>query len=118
MIRDLDLPVEPIRAVVSVDGVDTEYLRIGRGAPLLLITDTPNRTCPLARELGRQFRVLAPVIPASVEQPADFVRWLQGFLDGLGVDRASVFVDDRYREPVERMAAGDANRIATIQSLP
>lgn len=76
----------PVRAVVCAHGIETEYLRIGSGRPIVLLA-LDEAFAPgiesLARVLAPLGRVVAPLAPARpTEGGRD--RWLVDFLDGVG----------------------------------
>lgn len=90
---------------VRVDGVDTNYHDVGSGPPVVLIHGSGPGVSAWANwrltlpALAEQHRVLAPDVlgfgyterPAGVRYDLDtWVRHLVGFLDALGIDRASV----------------------------
>lgn len=77
---------EPVRAIVYADGIETEYLRIGSGRPILLLALDEASALDIesfARMLAPVGRVVAPLAPA---RPTDGGRdrWLVDFLDGVG----------------------------------
>lgn len=92
------------RASVCSDAVETEYLRAGRGAPIVYIGSSAptddERTAVLVR-LASHFRVIVPLatsVPATVVpdeyRDTSFARWLRGVLDGLGILAAGFVVED------------------------
>jgi pimeloyl-ACP methyl ester carboxylesterase len=98
-----DLPERPRsfpRArTVPVHGTDTFYLEAGDGPAVVLLHGlgaTNASMLPTLVELARDHRVLAPDLPGfgdsgkpAVEYgPTFFARWLVGFLDAVGVERA------------------------------
>lgn len=91
------------RASVCCDAVETEYLRAGRGAPIVYIgssaTVDDEGTAVLSR-LANHFRVIVPLPKSAlttlvpdecVETP--FAGWLRGVLDGLGIVAAGFVVE-------------------------
>jgi 2-hydroxymuconate-semialdehyde hydrolase len=90
-------------AVVSVDGVRVHYLRRGRGAPLLLLhgfTVGSSRLTygPSLEPLSEHFDVIAPDLPGygfsgtpdTLYTTADYVRFVVGFLDALGLEKVNL----------------------------
>ncbi|MGH7637970.1 MAG: hypothetical protein ACREOK_09995 [Gemmatimonadaceae bacterium] len=78
----------PARAVVHAAGVDTEYLRSGRGDAIVIVTHDLDASdlAELIAQLEGRYLVLAaaPVLAGCVQLDA----WLNGFLEGLGVSAA------------------------------
>ncbi len=94
--RDVRFPRE---AVVDVDGIRTSYLEAGQGTPVVLLHGlgaTNASMLPLLWELAKDHRVLAPDLPGfgNSDKPfrayhaAFYARWLRGFLDATGIERA------------------------------
>lgn len=84
--------VPPARAVVHAAGTDTEYLRSGRGNAIVVVADDLD-----APELGDVIASLADrylVLAASpvAANAADFARWFNGFLEGLGISSAHLLL--------------------------
>jgi pimeloyl-ACP methyl ester carboxylesterase len=79
-----------VEAVVQAHGVETHYVRAGRGpAVLLLRAGGSGSTDPLFVHLATDFRVIAPVIPDVPSLAA----WIRDVIDGLGLDRPSIVAD-------------------------
>lgn len=80
----------PVRASVSAGGVDTAYLRVGAGRPILLVTLVTLDAAlaagleALAGSLAPYGRVIVPLAPAPPDAPGR-AAWLGDFLDGVGV---------------------------------
>lgn len=102
---------EPVRASVCAGGVETDYVRVGRGVPVLLLAapDDPDRDT-LLRSLGAQARVIAPRIPAGV----DFASWLRDFLDGVGVLPVRIVATGALVTPALEFAAADPSRVERV----
>lgn len=91
------------RASVCCDAVETEYLRAGRGAPIVYIGSSATADeegAAVLLRLASHFRVIVPLSkPApptvapddSIERP--FGAWLRGVLDGLGIVTAGFVVE-------------------------
>lgn len=76
----------PVRAVVTAGGVETEYLRVGVGRPILFVTLDPTLAAgldALAESLAPYGRVIVPLAPAPADVPMR-TAWLGDFLDGVG----------------------------------
>jgi pimeloyl-ACP methyl ester carboxylesterase len=116
-----------VRAFVHAGGATTEYLRAGHGAPVVLLVE-PGSSDVLVGRLARDFRVVAPEVPAPPETAADpsgrlaFCRWLRAFCDGLGIERCGLVAGAAYgaaalafalleEERVERLVLLDARRL-------
>lgn len=80
------------RGVVHAGGVETQYVRAGRGDVVVLLAAGLDREDVLqtVHALSREFLVLAAV-PSS-GGAASLSRWLRAFLECLGVTGAHVFL--------------------------
>jgi len=105
----------PALASVTAGGVDTEYLRCGRGPALVLLTERGDGawTGGVVQELSRDFLVLAPRRPPGVT----FADWLAGFLDGLGITRATIVAEGSELAPALAFADADSLRVARVAVL-
>ncbi len=87
-------------ACVVVGSTDTQYQSAGRGDAVVLLAADPATTATLLERLPRRLRVLAPdMSPMTTIGPdaADrFDEWLHGFLDALGISRASLISDSFF----------------------
>lgn len=99
------VPTTPpeVQAEVTVNGVRVHYVRQGRGAPLLLLhgfTVGSSRLTygPSFGPLARNFDVIAPDLPGygfsgspdTLYSTADYVAFVVGFMDALGLERANL----------------------------
>lgn len=94
----------PIEACIQAGGVETPYLRAGRGATLLLLLGVGPEAWrvevfEVLRRLGRVVRpeLVDPVWGAGAAAAdgngVDPERWLRDLLEGLGLDRPLVVLD-------------------------
>lgn len=111
------------RAAVSVGPIETEYLSIGRGAPVVIL----DPGLALAAEEGRLpdtfrgGRVIVPVhttvtalaTPARDGGPA-FEVWWRGFVDGLGLSGVTVVVPAALEADLRRLADASPDEIVRI----
>jgi len=85
---------------VEVDGLPVHYVTAGTGSPLLLLHGAGDNTLDwrwVLPALARTHRVYAPDLPGSPDSarpvadysPAFFERFITGFLDVLGIERAT-----------------------------
>jgi len=102
--RTLEAPSDTERqGDVTVGGVRVHYLRRGRGTPLLLLhgftVGTSRLTYgPSLAPLAEHFDVIAPDLPGyglsgspeTLYTTADYVRFVAGFLDALGLERVNL----------------------------
>jgi hypothetical protein len=81
----------PARAIVCAAGIDTPYVRAGRGEAMVIVAaDVDARDVQqMIVDLAEHFLVLAAA-PAVTEDGRAFEQWLRNFLDGLGVNTAHV----------------------------
>jgi len=94
-----EIPVRTgtFRAVVQAGSTVTSYERTGTGHPvLLLVGPDADIATPfwqaIRKAIGAQFRL---VVPDPAPTGNDLGLWLGSFLDGLGVDGASMVADER-----------------------
>jgi len=82
----------PARAVVHAAGMDTEYLRTGRGGAIVLVVDDLDAgdVNGLVASLADRHLVFAAAPTLSGE--IDLSTWFNAFLEGLGVSGAHLFV--------------------------
>ena len=100
--------VVPARAVVHVAGVETEYLRVGRGTPVVLVANDTSSDDVLAMVdlLAKRHLVLAAAPNAN---GADALGcWLREFTEGLGVtDEAHLIL---HASVSTNLLSGDCER--------
>jgi pimeloyl-ACP methyl ester carboxylesterase len=86
---------------VEVDGLPIHYLIAGAGSPLLLLHGAGDNALDwrwVLPALARTYRVYAPDLPGSPDSakpvadysPAFFERFITGFLDAMGIERATI----------------------------
>lgn len=86
-------------AEVTVDGISTFYLEAGSGTPVVLLHGlgaTNASMLPTFWELARDHRVIAPDLPGFGDSGKPvrsydarfYARWLETFLDEVGIERA------------------------------
>lgn len=86
-------------ADVEVDGISTFYIEAGQGTPVILLHGlgaTNSSMLTTFLELSRDHRVIAPDLPGfgDSDKPVRsydagfYARWLVGFMDELGIERA------------------------------
>lgn len=136
-------PSIPItRAVVHAGGLETPYLRLGRGPSVLVLgmpPETPRegleppvdassaqtgvapattRVSPAdLSSLAESFRVIIPLVPPpSGRRSAE--RWLEDLIDGLGLDRPVLLASAELAPLLLRVARRDRGRIGPTLILP
>lgn len=112
------------RATVVAAEVSTDYVVTGAGRTLLLLTaSAPDDDAVLA--LGRDFRVIAAAVPTQLpdrDSPARgvvgeelpfgaFVRWVDGLIEGLGVDVVHLVADTRLERWVDAYVDRSPDRV-------
>ena len=81
----------PARAVVCAGGIETPYIRVGRGDPILLVVDDVDATG--TQELMETLAARYVVFAAAPELRGDQLsRWRCGFVEALGVSEARLMV--------------------------
>jgi pimeloyl-ACP methyl ester carboxylesterase len=114
------------QAVVDAGEVETEYVRAGSGQVVLYLCGSPMdpEEDELFVALAERFRVIVPqstslaatVVPAGTGDSA-FTRWLDGFLEGLGVLRASLVVEEPLGAEALRFAMARPASVARLVIL-
>lgn len=94
-IKQIGVPVD--EHSVTVNGLETRYITVGQGKPLLLLHGSLERGAlswyPVLPALARTFRVIAPdcpgygesAKPATTYDAAFYTTWLHGFLHTLNL---------------------------------
>ena len=82
----------PARAVVHAAGMDTEYLRTGRGDPVVLVTDALDSAEINALIASLADRHLVFAAAPALSKAIELHSWFTAFLEGLGVSGAHLFV--------------------------
>lgn len=103
------------RASVMVGAVETAYRRAGRGPTVLILTGAPpfpSTDSASLRPLVARARVIVPeqvtisaLAMAAAESETPFVRWLDGFLEGIGVEAVTLVAAEAFAPEVQRFAA-------------
>lgn len=112
-------PASQVRAFVHTPGARTRYVRSGRGAPAILLTESA-WTGPLLRRLGEGLCVFVPEVPAARTAATDplgrlaFCRWLCSFFDGLGVERASLVAGSGHAAAALAFALLEEDRVERL----
>lgn len=103
-----------VEAVVQAQGMETHYVRAGRGpAVLLLRTGGGNAADPLFVRLTTEFRVIAPVVPAV----PSLAGWIRDVIDGLGLDRPSILADAMLDRRIALGVLTDEERASRVAVL-
>jgi pimeloyl-ACP methyl ester carboxylesterase len=93
------------------------YRHSGSG-PAVLLLASEGSSLPLwpelLEELGRRFRLIAPVLPAADSAAAE----LADFLEGLGMDGVTVIAAGSFCIPALELALRDADQIARVVLVP
>lgn len=102
------------RASVMVGAVETSYRRAGRGPTVLILTGAPpfpSTDAASLRPLVERARVIVPehvtvtaLAMAVAESETPFGRWLDGFLEGIGVHEVNLVAPETYAPEVQRFA--------------
>lgn len=114
---------EPARAALTVGAVETEYLRVGNGAPVLVLDPRLAATIaagePPSDWSGHRLIVpvgttIAALAPSAAHPDDPFGAWLRGFLDGLGLAAVTIVVSPPLEAAVRRFADDNPGEIARI----
>jgi len=123
-------PPPIVRATVVADGLSTNILAAGSGPPALLLV-AEQRRLPILAALGGYFRVVAPEIPSPEGGPSDFLtdggvhrttpspaaRWLDGLLDGIGIEAVVIVADDTLSEFARSYSDSAPGRVSHLLVL-
>lgn len=116
-------PPQRLYGVVHAGSSTTRYARAGSGTTVVLLMTRPldhdTAGSALFEALSKRLRVIAPELPARASSArADELRevatWMQEFLDGLGIDRASLVMDEELALTTLGFTLADPARIARI----
>jgi len=114
-----------VQARVIAGDVSIPYVQGGEGRPVVLLGGAPRgvATSLLSWEaLSRDYRVVAPVLERGglVHVDGDsrvrvaFSRWLQDFLDGLGLAEVALVAEEPFGVPALAYALSDPDRVRRI----
>jgi hypothetical protein len=114
------------RAVVDAGEVETEYVRAGSGQAVVYLRGGPvdPESDELFVALAERYRVIVPQsmsLAAAVTPPGAgdsvFTRWLEGFLEGLGIMTASLVVEEPLGAEAIRFAAARPSQVVRLVIL-
>lgn len=117
---------ERLYGVVDAGSASTPYVRAGSGSTVVLLLaralDVDATGSALFAELSTCYRVIAlqlPAIPTSTcaGERNEIASWLRDALDGLGIDRANLVMDDELVCSTLSFTVADSARIAAIVLL-
>lgn len=109
-----------VTAWVRIGAVETEYRRIGSGPPVLLLV-VPEGDPPVA--LTQRWRFLLPLgssndTGASAFDANSFGRWLDDFLEGLGLSGVYVVVPPAMATDLGALRLADPDRVLRVLTVP
>jgi hypothetical protein len=118
-------PPSVAEALVQVGATETRYYRAGRGTPVLVLSRAPSAgsRAPLFAELSRHHCAIAPELPrtpgdGAVGAPSgDVAAWLRDVIDGLGLERPGLVVDEELALDALELALGDPERVRDLVVL-
>lgn len=102
------------RAMVRAGENVTAYLRIGNGKPVILLRGAGYHEAlwsSVLEQLSLGFRV---IVPEASPAPTSLGDWFAAFHDGLGIDAASLVVDDTYAVAATRLVLAHGSRIERV----
>jgi hypothetical protein len=133
---------DPVQAYVCAQGIETPYLRVGRGPAVVLLglqaADGDDSTgdgvgavhsdrspigpwdLALLEGLSSHFRVIAPLVSPSGDGPAgeEGPGWLREFLEGLGLERPVMLGTPAFAPLLHSFLEAESERIAGVLLLP
>lgn len=108
-------------AVLQTGAVETTYTRAGAGKPLLLLFPrglADELAAELFPRLAARFRVVVPLAPAALGGPElSFSRWMRELIDGLGLEKPTLVVDEAHTGVVLGFALVDPGRVRGVVAL-
>jgi pimeloyl-ACP methyl ester carboxylesterase len=110
---------------VEIDGLTIRYLAAGEGPPMVLLHGAGDNSLDwrwVLRALARKHRVYAPDLPGSPDSarppadysPAFFERFAAGFLDALGIGRATLVGNSLGGLVALRLALSEPARVRAL----
>jgi pimeloyl-ACP methyl ester carboxylesterase len=127
-------PPDVVRALVVAGDIHIPYVSTGRGAAVVLLTDEAVVRAAFLRGAPRRIRLLVPEAPRRV-QAADetaesaiagvralqgmpvAARWMDDFLDALGLGRAWLVADAMHTPDARAYAAAMPERVLGLAEL-
>jgi pimeloyl-ACP methyl ester carboxylesterase len=121
--REVNVAVEEHN--VEIDGLPIRYLAAGEGPPLILLHGAGDNALDwrwVMPTLAATHRVYAPDLPGSPDSarppadysPAFFGRFVAGFLDALGIERAAMVGNSLGGLVALRVALSEPARVAAL----
>lgn len=114
----------PARASVTVGAVETEYLRVGAGTPVLVLDHALAAAVRRGEVPGawRAHRLVVPerttidalAAPADGHGPTPFDAWLRGMIDGLGLAACTVVASAPLAAEVLRFATRHPDEVVRV----
>jgi hypothetical protein len=114
----LNPPFTATLAEVRAHDQVMRYRRVGAGRPVVVLRaalDAAPLWPELDDSLAGAFRVITPEVPAT---GADVARWLGGFLEGVGLERAALVATDGFCLPALELALLGADQIERLVLVP
>jgi len=101
---------------------ETRYIRTGSGPQLLLLADSREAEWAraLVAALAARFRVFVPELPVSAVSAMEgpeldiAAAWLRGVIDGLGLDRPDLVVQEQLAPLIARFTATETGRVGRV----
>lgn len=106
----------PVEAVLQTGAIETRYARAGVGLPILILFPhalTDPLGAQLFAHLAERYRVVAPTIATGVP----LSKWLRELIDGLGLVRPTVIVDEALAGALLGFSLVDPGRIAGVVAI-
>ncbi len=110
------------RASVEAGAIRTAYLRLGSGAPLVVLdaaVDAARAREDLLFGLAAHFSVVAPELhgpcaPPDAPPGTAFSVWLRGFMDGMGIAQASIVAREAFAAHALSFCLTDPSRVERL----
>lgn len=116
-----DISADVVHARVVAGGICTPYDRVGRGEPVVLLTESPERRAAILAAMPRWLLTVAPArLPAAgngSDGSADFAAWLRSLLEALGLQRVALLADASMATAALGFATLEPERVSQIVLL-
>lgn len=115
-----------VRAALTIGPVETEYLRVGAGAAVVVLAPglagaVQQGEVPAAWQGRRLIVPLRTTIAALATHdgaPSPLAAWLRGLLDGLGIGAVTLVVPPPLEGEVRRFAASHPGEVERVVVAP
>lgn len=116
-----DMSADVVHARVVAGGIHTPYDRVGRGDPVVLLTDSAERRAAILAAMPRWLLTVAPTeLPAGADpsdESADFPAWLRSLLEALGLQGVALLAEAPLASAALGFATLEPERVSHVVLL-